>query len=196
MPRKIFDKTGRDGGNARMMTSVSSKGGVAAQPSRAPDQMQVFEAAMRRFHARDFAPARELFAQAAAGPDRGVASRAQSHVAMCDRRLAQPAVVLTTAEEHYDYAVTQINVRNLAAAQKHLSAALELDAKADHVYYALALCRALSGDLEGAYNHLQHAIELQPRNRVAARQDADFAAFVNQPPLDRLLFGDRRRGAS
>ena len=41
---------------------------------------------------------------------------------------------------------------------------------------------------------LKRAIEIQPRNRIAARQDADFAGIANQSPLDRLLYPEKSRG--
>jgi tetratricopeptide (TPR) repeat protein len=154
--------------------------------------MEVFEEAVRLFHDRKLREARSLFEEAAAGPDRGVAHKAALHARMCERRLEQPAVVLTTAEEHYDYAVALINSRDLAPAQQHLQAALVLDPRGDHLYYALALCRGLAGDLPGAYENLKCAIDLQPRNRIAARQDTDFAEFAHQAPLDRLLFPDKK----
>ena len=68
-----------------------------------------------------------------------------------------------------------------------LEAALGMDGKAAPVHAALALCRATAGALQGAYEDLKRAIELQPRKRIIARQDDDFARFANQPPLDRLL---------
>jgi len=85
-----------------------------------------------------------------------------------------------------------INVRDLQRAREHLHCALQLDMRADHVYYALGLCEALAGNFQLAYESLKTAIEIQPRNRVAARQDADFAPFAHQHPFDRLLYPDRK----
>jgi hypothetical protein len=48
------------------------------------------------------------------------------------------------------------------------------------VHYALALAQALGGDIDSARNHLARAIELEPRNRLIARQDADFAPLARQ----------------
>ena len=49
---------------------------------------------MKLFHARKLQEARDLFQQAADGPERDVAQRAQLHIAMCDRRLQQTTVSL------------------------------------------------------------------------------------------------------
>ena len=147
---------------------------------------------MKLFHARKFREARERFRAATKGGDRGIAHRAELHARMCERRLEEQSVVLQTPEEHYNYAITLINSRELDPARRHLEKALEKEPDADHVYYALALCCGLVGDLQGAYDNLKRAIEIQPRNRIAARQDADFAAFSSQPPLDRLLFPEKK----
>ena len=135
--------------------------------------------------------ARELFAKAAAGPNKEMAHNADLHVRMCDSRLEKPVVQLKTVEELYNFGVAMINTRSLADAQQHLEAALKLAPEADYVYYALALCRGLAGDLDGAHGNLKRAIELEPRNRISARQDADFAGIINQPQIQQLLFPEK-----
>jgi tetratricopeptide (TPR) repeat protein len=161
----------------------------AASPQ---NQFALFESAMKLFHARQFKEARDLFAQAARGPERDVANRAQLHLAMCDRRLQQAVVNLGSVEDYYNYGVALINSRNLPEARAHLEKALEMSPTADHVHYALALAQALSGDFSNAGQHLKRAIELEPRNRLIARQDADFAPLANQPPLDALLYPEKK----
>jgi tetratricopeptide (TPR) repeat protein len=157
-----------------------------------PNQFTSFEAAMKLFHTRQFKEARDLFAQASRGPERDVANRAQLHLAMCDRRLQHATVSLGSAEDYYNYGVALINSRNLPEARAHLEKALEMSPAADHVHYALALAQALSGDLANAQHNLKRAIELEPRNRLIARQDADFAPLANQPPLDALLYPEKK----
>jgi len=154
--------------------------------------MESFEEGMRLFHARQFQQAREVFQQAQRGPDRAVAHRAGLHARMCEQRLDSAGLVFNTPEEHYNYAITLINSRDLAQAQKHLRAALEADPTADHVLYALAACHSLGGDSQAAYENLKRAIDLQPRNRLAARQDPDFAAMAEHPAFVRLLHPDRK----
>ncbi|MEI9971130.1 MAG: tetratricopeptide repeat protein [Ignavibacteriota bacterium] len=161
-------------------------------PAGPPDQLNSFEAGMKLFHARQFQEARALFSQAVRGPERDVANRAQLHLAMCDRRLQHVTVSLGSAEDYYNYGVALINSRNLPEARAHLEKALEMSPAADHVHYALALAQALSGDMVNAQQNLKRAIELEPRNRLIARQDADFAPLANQPPLDAILYPDKK----
>jgi len=183
----VLDSQNNKAPLARPATKTNSGAAVVAQPAPSPNQMEAFQQAVRLFHARKFREARELFLQAKDGSDRGVAHKADLHVRMCDRRLTEPQVVLETPEEHYNYAVTLINTRNLDTAEEHLRSALEHTPEGDHIYYALALCRGLAGDLQGAYENLKRAIDLEPRNRITARQDADFVPLLDQPPLDRLF---------
>jgi tetratricopeptide (TPR) repeat protein len=169
--------------------------GADSKASAAPNgaqQMAAFEAAMKLFHARKLKEARDLFHRATIGPERDVAQRANLHIAMCDRRLQQASVSLSSAEDHYNYGIAMINARNLAEARAHLEKGLGMDPSADHIHYALAVALALSGDASGAYESLRRAIELEPRNRLTARQDSDLAPLANQPLFSGLLFPERK----
>jgi tetratricopeptide (TPR) repeat protein len=192
----VNPKTHKDGKNPQVAgeAAASHSVGAVAQPARAPEQLEVFDSAIKLFHAKKFQEARERFQVSMRGGDRGISHKSELHVRMCDRRLEEQSVELQTADEHYDYAITLINERKLPAARQHLMKGLEQQPQADHIYYALALCDGLSGDLHGACENLKRAIEIQPRNRIAARQDADFAGIGNQPPLDRLLYPEKLRG--
>ncbi|HWB87260.1 MAG TPA: tetratricopeptide repeat protein [Bryobacteraceae bacterium] len=172
--------------------SAPARGGAAARQVDAARQLASFEAAMKLFHARKLHEARELFRRAAEGPERDVANRARLHSAMCDRRLEQARVDLNSAEDYYNYGVALINTRNLEEARKHLEKALEMSPGSDHIHYALALSQALSGETGKAYENLRRAIEIEPRNRIIARQDVDFAPLANQPPFDGLLYPEKK----
>ncbi len=182
----------RQSGTERTTVTNRDAAVAVAQPINTQNQLSNFEAAMKLFHARNFKEARHLFANAAEGPERDVAQRARLHIAMCDRRLEKATVSPGTAEECYNYGVAMINARNLAEARVHLQRGLEIAPHADHIHYALALAQALAGDSAAAYDSLKRAIELEPRNRLIARQDADFAPIANQPPLDALLYPDKK----
>jgi len=192
MQDSLTQKTRKDGNTGALGDGTHS--GAAAQSAKIPDQLEIFDAAIKFFHARKYREARERFLVSKGGPDRGISHKSELHVRMCDRRVEEQALVLKTADEHYDYAITLINERKLPMARQHLIKGLEQQPEADHIYYALALCDGLSGDLQSACDNLKRAIEIQPKNRFAARQDADFAGIGNQPPLDRLLYPEKSRG--
>lgn len=153
----------------------------------ATEQSRLFEEAVELLQAQRYAEAKRYFELAALGPVAEVAHAARQRARMCERRMATQPPVLASAEDHYNYAVLLLNQRRWAEAEAHLNEALAQDPNGDHVYYALALCRCWSGDLEGASRYMRQAIELAPANRIAARNDPDFAPFANQPPLADLL---------
>jgi tetratricopeptide (TPR) repeat protein len=183
-------KPARNSEPAAVATQTAADG--SAPPADAPSQLSSFEAAMKLFHARRFEQARALFTAASEGPERDIAQRARLHIAMCDRRLQQGGLNLSSAEEYYNYGVALINTRNLLEARASLEKALELAPNTDHIHYALALAQALSGDFTTAHQNLKRAIELEPRNRAIARQDADFAPLVNLHPFDTLLYPEKK----
>jgi tetratricopeptide (TPR) repeat protein len=165
---------------------------VVARAQASQLQLRSFETAMKLFHARKLPEARVSFEMAVNGPERDVAQRARLHISMCDRRLQQLAPTLGSAEDNYNYAVALLNVKNVSEARQYLEKAVELAPGADHIHYALAAAKALTGDAAGAAEHLRRAIEIEPRNRVIARQDVDFAQLANQPPFDSLLYPEKK----
>lgn len=185
-------KTVKGNERARALTSARPATPGSGQPANTEKQLGSFEAAMKLFHAREFKEAREHFLEAVHGPERDVAHRAQLHAAMCDRRLQQITLNLRTAEDYYNYAVALLNTRQIGEARAHLQRALEMAPDADHIIYALAVAQALTGDAIGAHEHLRRAIELEPRNRILARQDGDFAALSGQPPFQALLYPEKK----
>jgi tetratricopeptide (TPR) repeat protein len=174
------------------MKAPEPVGAIAAPLLNGQKQLRSFEAAMKLFHTRNMKQARELFEEAAQGPERDVAQRSRLHIAMCDRRLEHAAVNLRSADDYYTYGIALLNSRKIVEARTHLEQALSLAPEADHIHYAVAAAQALNGDLTGAHEHLKRAIEIEPRNRLHARQDADFAHLAHQPPFEALLYPEKK----
>jgi len=177
---------------ARTVTAARSGAGAVTQPIDAQKQLGSFEAAMKLFHARKLKEARDLFLQSAQGPERDVAHRSRLHANMCEQRLQQIVPSLRSAEDFYNYAVALLNTRQIDEARTHLERALQMTRDADHVLYALAVTQALSGDASGAHDHLKRAIELEPKNRLLARQDGDFSSLSGQAPFQALLYPEKK----
>jgi tetratricopeptide (TPR) repeat protein len=187
-------KTGTNlaGKNEKLLNGNTGQPAKAQQPpptvSAAKVQLQTFAHAIQFLHQRNYREAKEWFEKARLGPSREVGANAATHVRMCERRLAAPPPEPKSPDEHYNYAVALINLRNLAPARQHLETALQMEPRADHVHYAMAVVRALSGDSSGAYDSLKRAIELQPHNRMVARQDSDFHEIGKNPRFSGLLY--------
>ena len=168
-----------------------AKPAPAPPPHSADKQRQYYEEAVRLFQTHKFERAATMFQKALEGPNRALAHHAQVHSQICQQRLRPPEVTLKTADDHYNYAVSLMNARRLPEAAEHLEKALNLAPRADHLHYALAATEALRGNPQGAYERLKRAIDLQPRNRILARSDADFAGVLEYPPMASLLQTDR-----
>ena len=186
-PQNSGDLDGRL--RARGTRSVTD-GAPPANSSEA--QLANFEAASKLFHSRKFREAHELFLRAAEGPERDVAHRARLHAAMCAQRFQQAEVRCETVEDHYNYGVALLNARKVEEARAHLERALQMAPDSEHIHYALAGALALTADAARAYEHLKRAIELDPKNRIMARQDGDFAGVAGQTQFQALLYPEKK----
>jgi tetratricopeptide (TPR) repeat protein len=165
-------------------------GAGSAQKTPAPAdraQAETYERAVEAFQRGAYSAAKDLFEKAAQGPMLEMAHAARLRANMCSRREARRELALATADEHYDYAVALMNEGKLSQAERHLLLAITQTPQGDHLYYALALCRGLAGDFAAAQTNLKRAIELHPRNRIAARNDPDFAEISKHPSIAALL---------
>ncbi|WP_031500970.1 hypothetical protein [Bryobacter aggregatus] len=153
-------------------------------------QQKSFDAAMQSFHMRDFAKAKQQFEAALEGPVKEIGYAAKQHLLMCQQRLARNTMKLDTAEDLYNYGISQMNKRDLEGAQASFEKALKHD-DADYVHYALALVMGLRHDIAGAAAHLKRAIEIAPKNRVAAHNDPDFAELMQHSPIRELLLNSQ-----
>ena len=162
------------------------KDGVAMSASEA--QLRRYEEAYRLFRSQSFAQAKVAFELAIDGPQRELTHNARLHVSMCERRMQSSQVDFATAEENYNYAIARLNTRDLPVARRHFEAALAMAPGGDHILYGLALCCGLGGDYQGCYENLKRAIDLQPKNRLIARQDPDFNTIVAHPVFHQLLY--------
>lgn len=166
-----------------------------ASKAKPETQLQVFDRAVKHFRAQEFREARELFQKAADGALKEVAHNARLHIIMCTRRLERSEVQLKSVEDFYNVGVERLNARDFEGARRNFQQAIDLTRKdgdsADHVYYAMAASQAMSGDWRGAYENLKRAIEIEPRNRAAARQDPDFSGAGQQQQMQSLLHPER-----
>jgi hypothetical protein len=171
--------------------SKSSTAGKTAAVVEAPSpfevQLRIYEQAVQLFSQRKLAEARDRFLEVAKGPAPHISDKARSYVQVCERRTNGTQVKLSTAEDHFNYGVERLNARDVELAKHHLSRALALQPEADHVLYTLALCCGFAGDGNGACENLKRAIDLEPRNRILARQDPEFSALASQFPGLRAL---------
>jgi tetratricopeptide (TPR) repeat protein len=110
---------------------------------------------------------------------------------VCNQRIARPAVQLKSADDHYNYGVQLANQGMLDDAEEYLQKALKLASHLDYIHYALASTSALRENAEQAMEHLEHAIELNRRNRYLAQNDPDFSTLSEDPRFTELLYPEK-----
>jgi tetratricopeptide (TPR) repeat protein len=114
--------------------------------------------------------------------------RCQMYIATCVRQMEKPQLTFITPEEHYDYAVSQLNTGYYEEAREQFLNILSEYPDADYAFYGLALLDAILGHSQECLRNLARAIELNPRNRLQARVDNDFQSMVDDPRFTELLY--------
>jgi tetratricopeptide (TPR) repeat protein len=114
--------------------------------------------------------------------------RCQMYIHTCQRQLEKPSLSFLTPEEHYDYAVSQLNTGFYEDAREQFNNILAGHPGADYVFYGLAVLDAITGRSQDCLSNLARAIELNPRNRLQARVDNDFQTMVDDPRFTELLY--------
>ncbi len=114
--------------------------------------------------------------------------RCRMYVATCHRQLEKSNLSFLTPEEHYDYAISQLNTGYFEEARNEFLAILASYPTADYAYYGLAVLSAVTGQSQECLDNLLRAIELNPKNRLQARVDNDFQSMVDDPRFTELLY--------
>ncbi len=114
--------------------------------------------------------------------------RCQMYINTCTRQMEKPRLSFLTPEEHYDYAVSQLNTGFYEDAREQFNKILAGHPGADYAYYGLAVLDAITGRTQDCLSNLGRAIELNPRNRLQARVDNDFQSMVDDPRFTELLY--------
>jgi len=106
----------------------------------------------------------------------------------CKRQLEKTTLAFATHEEHFDFAIAQLNNGNYEEAREHFEKILSQSPDADFVFYGMALLNAVTGQTQDCLANLARAIELNPKNRLQARVDNDFQSMVDDPRFTELLY--------
>ena len=151
--------------------------------------VQNYEAGLRSIQEHKYEKARTHLQKVVAGPNRELADRANVHLNICNQHLEKAATHFKTTEEHFDYAVSLMNVGDYVTAREHLDN-LAKNSKTDYVSYGLAALDCLTGHVEDALHHLGEAVHANPALLFQARNDSDFLNLVEDPRFTELLYPD------
>jgi len=117
-----------------------------------------------------------------------IKERCQMYISICRRQLESSKIDFATPEEHYDYAVSQLNTGYYEEAREQFNGILAAYPNADYAFYGLALLDSITGRAQDCLGNLARAIDLNPKNRLQARADNDFQSMVDDPRFTELLY--------
>jgi len=171
-----------------MAQKASPKKTLADDP-RMAQAIQNYEAGLRSMQEHKFEKAKSHFLKVIGGP-KELVDRASMHLSTCNQHLERETVEFNSSEEHYDYAVSLMNVGDYVQAREHLEKLLKQTPKQDYVVYGLAALDCLTGRIEDSLRNLDEAIKLNPAIRFQARNDSDFQNLSEDPRFTELLYPD------
>src|SRR5215472_15127454 len=127
-----------------MTQKTSAKKALGDDP-RFAQAVQNYEAGLRALQEHKFEKAKGYLQKVVAGPSKELADRAAVHLHACDHHMEQAAVQFKSPEEHFDYAVSLMNVGDYVGAREHLEKLAKQVPKADYVVYGVAALECLTG---------------------------------------------------
>jgi tetratricopeptide (TPR) repeat protein len=173
-----------------MAQKPTAKKTVTEDP-RYTQALQSYEAGLRSMQEHKYDKAKPHFQKVLTGPSRELADRATINLNICNQHLERSvAAQFKTPEEHFDFAVSLMNVGDYVTAREHLEKLLKQNAKTDYVVYGLAALDCLTGHVEDSLRHLDEALRLNAQLRFQARNDSDFQNLAEDPRFTELLYPD------
>jgi tetratricopeptide (TPR) repeat protein len=173
-------------------TSRKKSNRTAGPPDGHPDTgtavFHLYEAAVQMLQQGKYEKALAAFEKLMPEAPAEILERCRMYMNTCQRQLDKPRLSFLTPEEHYDYAVSQLNTGYYEEAREQFHDILARHPEADYVYYGLALLDAITGNAQECLRNLALAIELNPNNRLQARTDNDFQSMVDDPRFTELLY--------
>jgi len=162
-----------------------------AEDPRYTQALQSYEAGLRAMQEHKFDKAKPHFQKIIAGSVKELMDRANVHLNTCNQHLERSTTTqFKTAEEHFDYAVSLMNVGDYVTAREHLDKLLKQNSNADYVVYGLAALDCLTGHVEDSLRRLDEALRLNAQLRFQARNDSDFQNLAEDPRFTELLYPD------
>jgi tetratricopeptide (TPR) repeat protein len=182
--KKVVAKKRLKAKTLRRLPMIVSKAPPPPEPPRrqvTSGALRAFEQAVKVFNRRQFEDAKAMFetVQLKYPGDLEIVARAQMYIQVCKQKLEQEikSAAPRNAEELYDHGVFALNIGDFTQARSFFEKALRLHPDAPHLLYSLAATHAQTGAHEEALNYLKRSIQIQPRFRAQAYNDADFSGL-------------------
>jgi tetratricopeptide (TPR) repeat protein len=172
------------------MAQTSKPKKALSDDPRFAQAVQNYEAGLRAMQEHKFDKAKGFLQKVLAGPSVELADRAKTHLSTCSQHIDRAAHQFKSPEEHFDYAISLMNVGDYVSAREHLDKLTKQNPKVDYVSYGMAALDCLTGRVEDALRNLDEAIRAKPSLRFQARNDSDFQNLSEDPRFTELLYPD------
>jgi tetratricopeptide (TPR) repeat protein len=151
--------------------------------------MEAYERGVAVLQQRRFGEAATLFqAIIEAYPEeKELHERALVYLTVCRRQAVPLDATPKTFDERLYAATLAINAGAYDDGLAKLEALAGERPDNDHVQFMLAVAHALRGDPAKAWPPLERAIDLNPENRLLARQDADLESLRREPEFRQIV---------
>jgi tetratricopeptide (TPR) repeat protein len=150
--------------------------------------VQAYEQALKSMQSQKFERAKTFFEKVIATGPKELVDRALVHLSICNNQLSRTQTNFKTVDEHYDYAVSLMNMGDYVGAREHLEEISRKAPNLDFVWYGLAVLDCLTGRAQESLQHLAESIRLNPHNRLQARNDSDFRNMADDPRFTELIY--------
>ena len=185
MTKKLDVKPNSPSGKS---ASDPAKDAAAEQKARMTQALHSYEQALKLLQAQKYEKAKPLFEKVVESGISHLSDRAKINLNICNQQLERIQNKFDTPEEHYDFAVSLMNLGDFVTAREHLESLAEQKPTLDFVWYGLAVLECLTGRTAESLQHLGEAIRLNPGNRFQARNDSDFRNMADDPRFTELLY--------
>ncbi|MDR3763746.1 MAG: hypothetical protein P4M01_06580 [Acidobacteriota bacterium] len=176
-------------------TAAARKDGQDDSQARFALALQSYEQAQKLLQTQKFDKARPLLEKVIESGVSSLMDRAKVHLSICNQQMEQHKESFATPEEHYDFAISLMNLGDFVTAREHLEDLSQKSPKLDFVWYGLAVLECLTGRTTESLQHLGEAIRINPGTRFQARNDSDFRNMADDPRFTELLYPEGTLGA-
>ena len=165
------------------------KPGKITEDPRFAQAVQNYEAGLKFLQSHKYDKAKAHF-EKVIGSCPELADRAATHLNTCNQHINSDTASFKNPEEHYDFAVSLMNMGDYVSAREIFAELSQKHPKLDFVWYGSAALSCLMGHFPDAIAGLSEAIRLNPANRYQARNDSDFKSLADDPRFTELLYPD------
>lgn len=157
--------------------------------------MLLFNRGVELFNARKFEKAEHLFRGIIekSPEEKEFLDRAHIYVNLIQRQLKPAEPRPRNFEDYYNQAIYHINLGDYDKALSYLKKASEKKPHDPSITYFLALVFAGKEDRESSLKYLMEAVDLDPENRILARNESEFQPMLDDQKFWELIYPNRPR---